>query len=66
MAKMNKAAAEALAEKMGVQLHRDFHSLSWEDVQKIHGAAKEYGYRKGKAACGSLARGFYQYMCRAL
>lgn len=43
----------------------DFHTLPSERVECLVELAREVGYRKPKAANGSRARYFYEYLKRA-
>jgi len=59
-----KQVARGILRNHGVILGRNYHQLSYNQVDKIVEAAKEYGYRKPKNANGSRARCFYEFANR--
>ncbi len=62
MAKISAYAARDLAEKAGINFHKDFFVLSASEVDTLLTIRKLTGYRKPKNASGSTGRYFYHYL----
>ena len=61
-----KADALALVERFGIDLSRDFHALSSDQVERIVAAADSVRYRVPRNANGSRARYFHARLERAI
>jgi len=59
-----KQDAREQLRRFGAPLGRDFHTLNWEEVDRVVNAADAHGYRKSRNAPGSRARMFYEYANR--
>ena len=60
--KISKTEAIRLAEKIGVNFNKDFHSQSFG--VELAALAKLVGYKKPKNANGSTGRYFFNYLQR--
>lgn len=66
MALMCPLDAIDLCERYQIPRGRDFHTLDSSAVESVIAAADCVKYRKSKAAPGSRARMFYQYLMRRI
>jgi hypothetical protein len=64
-ARLERDDARHLADLHGVDLARDFHALTTEQVESVISAADAHGYRKPRDANGSRGRSFHEYLRRA-
>jgi len=62
---MNREIALNLAAMHGIDLRRDFFTLSAGDVESVIEAANAHKYRKPRNANGSRARYFFAFLQRA-
>lgn len=45
----------------GLDVNKDFHSLTWNQKDRVLEAAKKFKYKKSRGASGSTARMFWKY-----
>lgn len=64
MPRLTPNTAHDLAQRYGIPLGRDFHTLSQSDKALVLEAARERRYRTPHNAPGSRARMFYQHLNR--
>jgi hypothetical protein len=62
---ISREEAKKLAEKMGIDFRKDFHTLYSSEVSVLLDIRKLNGYRKPKNANGSTGRYFYAYLQRS-
>lgn len=61
---MTRSEAYDIAQRVGVPVSKDFHTLSSFTVERILIEADARRYRKSRFAPGSRARMFWQYVQR--
>ena len=66
MSRLDRDAAESLADQFRFDLNRDFHALPSDQVEGVIAAADQWRYRAPRNANGSRARYFHAYLQRAI